>query len=305
MDNLSTMKSARIWEQVMGTSAASSTYGALPDFLIIGAMKCATTSLLYYLGQHPEIQVSSPKELNFFVAERNWGKGLAWYRSHFQKNIMLRGEASPAYTSYPRYAGVPARIARILPQVKLVYILRDPVKRMVSHFIHRSARGEERRNINEVFGGSDIERYLERSRYGLQLQRYMDHFPLENIKILTTERLERSRVETLQDLFAFLEVTTDFHSKRFFDILHRSEDKVVGTGVKNAIDWAGNTRVGRKIPPHIRRWIRSHINRCAGRQKRVRPKLNTATENHITALLEKDLATLRRLTGKSFSEWRI
>jgi hypothetical protein len=216
MDNLSTMKSARIWEQVMETSAASSTYGALPDFLIIGAMKCATTSLLYYLGQHPEIQVSSPKELNFFVAERNWGKGLAWYRSHFQKNIMLRGEASPAYTSYPRYAGVPARIARILPHAKLVYILRDPVKRMVSHFIHRSARGEERRTINEVFGGSDIERYLERSRYGLQLQRYLDHFPIEKIKILTTERLERSRVETLQDLFAFLDVTTDFRSAAFF-----------------------------------------------------------------------------------------
>ena len=75
----------------------------LPDFIIIGAMKCGTTSLHHYLSLHPDISVSRRKELDFFVAEENWARGLAWYESQFPDKGKVRGEASPKYTFNPRW----------------------------------------------------------------------------------------------------------------------------------------------------------------------------------------------------------
>src|SRR5205085_12476815 len=74
--------------------------GALPNLIVIGAQKCGTSGLHYYLSLHPEISVSTPKELNFFIAERNWPLGLDWYRSHFDAEARVRSEASPNYSAY-------------------------------------------------------------------------------------------------------------------------------------------------------------------------------------------------------------
>jgi hypothetical protein len=67
----------------------------LPNLIIIGAPKCGTTSLHHYLSLHPQISMSREKELNFFIAERNWSKGIAWYAAQFAADNKVRGEASP------------------------------------------------------------------------------------------------------------------------------------------------------------------------------------------------------------------
>jgi hypothetical protein len=90
---------------------------ALPSFLIIGAMKAGTTSLYHYLKSHPQIHMSRIKELDFFVTELNWGRGLDWYSQQFSgigTNVLAAGEASTNYTKYPRYKGVPERISMTL-----------------------------------------------------------------------------------------------------------------------------------------------------------------------------------------------
>ena len=71
-------------------------HAALPNLIIIGGLKCGTTSIHHYLGLHPEIQMSKPKELNFFVEELNWDLGLDWYASRFDDRFKVRGESSPA-----------------------------------------------------------------------------------------------------------------------------------------------------------------------------------------------------------------
>ncbi len=75
-------------------------------------MKCGTTSLYYYLNCHPEIFMSREKELNFFVKEKNWPKGIGWYQSQFRSKAKIQREASPSYTSFPQWKGVPERIYR-------------------------------------------------------------------------------------------------------------------------------------------------------------------------------------------------
>ena len=100
----------------------------LPNVLVVGAAKCGTTSLHEYLDRHPEIAMAREKELDFFVEQKNWSRGVDWYERQFAA-APVRGESSPSYTAYPRYRGVPERIRRIVPDAKLVYLVRDPVER--------------------------------------------------------------------------------------------------------------------------------------------------------------------------------
>jgi hypothetical protein len=83
-----------------GTSAnGAAGPGALPNLLILGAQKCGTSGLHYYLGLHPEVSMSKPKELNFFIEERNWTRGTDWYKRHFDASATVRGESSPNNTA--------------------------------------------------------------------------------------------------------------------------------------------------------------------------------------------------------------
>src|ERR687898_136777 len=75
--------------------------GALPNLVVLGAQKCGTSGLHFYLDLHPEIAMSMPKELNFFIEERGWPRGTDWYMQHFDPDAPIRGESSPNYTTYP------------------------------------------------------------------------------------------------------------------------------------------------------------------------------------------------------------
>src|SRR6059058_1737729 len=86
---------------------------ALPNLLVIGGLKCGTTSLHHYLNLHPEVAMSRPKELNFFVAELNWPLGRDWYAGHFEPGAPVRGESSPHYTNRPAFAGVSQRMREL------------------------------------------------------------------------------------------------------------------------------------------------------------------------------------------------
>ena len=115
----------------------------LPNLIVIGAAKCGTTSLHAYLDEHPEIAMSREKELHFFVDRKNWGRGIEWYEAQFDASAPVRGESSPGYSAYPLYEGVAERMARVVPDAKLVYLVRDPVERVVSHYTHRTVNWPE------------------------------------------------------------------------------------------------------------------------------------------------------------------
>lgn len=178
----------------------------LPTFIVIGAMKAGTTSLYHYLRNHEQIFMPKVKELDFFAAELNWSRGLDWYRAQFSGSgaALARGEASTVYTKFPQYDGVPARIAGVVPGVQLVYLVRDPLVRMRWHYQHRVALGAETAPPEVALLENPI--YLSYSRYAMQLERYLDHFPREQVHVVTSEALRGDRTAAVQGVYDFLGV---------------------------------------------------------------------------------------------------
>ncbi len=126
-------------------------------------MKGGTTSLHRYLGSHSEVCISRRKETDYFLGRREYQRGLSWYSSQFNRHATALGEASPNYTKRHLWAGVPERIAQTLPEVRLIYVVRDPIERIVSHYVHNYAHGREKRRFSKaVTSGSN---YVKTSMY--------------------------------------------------------------------------------------------------------------------------------------------
>ena len=193
------MKPAQTTESAPASApsdGAQSAAGALPNLIIIGAQKCGTSGLHYHLGLHPEVSMSRPKELNFFIEERNWPRGEDWYRRHFDPEAKVRGEASPNYTAFPQHVGVPERMAQVVPDAKLIYVLRDPLQRIAAHWVHNYAKRREKGTLAETLSHPNTS-YLQRSQYAMQLQQFLNHFPRESIMILDQEDFRKDRADTL------------------------------------------------------------------------------------------------------------
>jgi len=201
----------------------------LPTFVVIGAMKAGTVSLRHYLDEHPDVFLGRGGkfgEPNFFIAEDNWSRGRGWYESLFDGagRAAAIGECSPSYTMAPAFRGVPERMAQVVPDARLVYVVRDPIARMQSMYMHQVSAGRERRRA-EVALLDD--RYLEPSLYGFQLAAFLDHFDRSQVLVIASEVLRDRPREALSAVFDHLAVdpaAADL-DKRHHD--HRSMDKPV------------------------------------------------------------------------------
>jgi hypothetical protein len=184
----------------------------LPTFIVIGGMKCGTTSLHQYLSAHRQISTSSTKELDFFLTEQHLARGVHWYASQFDGGYAVRGESSPNYTKSHLFADVPRRMHAVVPACKLIYLVRDPIDRAVSHYLHNWAAARESRSLTEALGDFADNNYLLTGRYALQLERFLEYYPRSQVLVLSCEGLLRERQGTLSRVFRFLGVdeTYDF-----------------------------------------------------------------------------------------------
>jgi hypothetical protein len=205
----------------------------LPDFLIIGAQKCGTTFLYQLLVQHPRVKPSFAKEVHYF--DLNFRKGDDWYRSHFPlqtRNIRkyITGEASPYYLFHPH---APRRASAVVPDAKLVVLLRNPVDRAYSHYQHQVKRvtegqtpetlpfeeaievekrilpGEVSRMLQNEYYVSSAHRtrsYLSRGIYIDQLLAWSRFFQKKQLLILKSEDLFSDTTTVLERMLAFLEI---------------------------------------------------------------------------------------------------
>ena len=208
--------------------AMTAAFRPLPNFLIIGAQKAGTTSLFHYICQHPQIFTNNIKEIHFF--DRHHQLGAKWYSSHFPLAGRLlsnrrMGEATPYYLCHPH---APGRIAALLPQVKLIAVLRNPVERAISHYFHEKKKGREQLPILEAMQreeercGGEWQRmlkdesycsqthqsfsYKQRGIYIEQLQRYWNFFSKEQILVVESSRLFFEPLAVLKQVFTFLEI---------------------------------------------------------------------------------------------------
>jgi len=184
--------------------------GTLPNFLIIGAMKAGTTSLYHYLRSHPEVFMPEEKEIHFFNRDQDWELGAPWYERFFEDagEAIAVGEASPGYAMYPHRRRVPERIASLVPDVRLVYVIRHPIERMRSHYAHFLVSGRDVLPINDELVVNPL--YLDMSRYALQIEQYLEHFDQGQLLIVLSEDLRHHRTATMHTVFSHLGVEPEF-----------------------------------------------------------------------------------------------
>ena len=182
-----------------------------PDFLIIGAPKCGTTSLSNALSRHPEIYIPPIKEIGFFSNDKNWQKGREWYASCFEEaepNAVI-GEASPQYL---RAQEVPGRIAQTCPKARFVALVRNPVERARSHYWFRCWHGTESRSLRMAFeeelgrfpAWSENDYLLPPGCYVKHLNRYVERFGRDRLFVLALRKLSSSPQDALDEVQRFL-----------------------------------------------------------------------------------------------------
>jgi hypothetical protein len=285
----------------------------LPTFFIIGAPKTGTTSLHYYLDQHPQIHMSPTKEPHFFIEPDNVPsyvshhvKHLDDYEKLFDSTAEARGEASPSYTEYPRYTGAPESIKKLVPAAKFIYVVRDPIDRTLSHYMHHVAVDGEHRSLREALGDlSDPESpYTCPSLYASQLDRYLNQFPQESILVVDQADLLEDRLTTLREIFAFLLVDKTFYSPRFDEKIGESSGRRIYP--RRYMHFAGRAKRSflRRLPRGLRRSLRHSVERALYPALKS-PTLDDDLRSQLEGLYAGEMVRLRGMTGKTFATWSI
>jgi sulfotransferase family protein len=195
----------------------------LPDFLVLGAQKAGTTALYAYLRWHPGITGPSWKEVSFF--DRHWWRGKRWYRGQFplRSRGRLVGEASPSYLFHPL---APERARAVVPDARLLVVLRNPVDRAYSQYQHEVALRREPLSFEDALAAEEgrtrgeVERlvadprafshewwdhtYASRGLYAEQLDRWLAVFPREQLLVVTSDELAERSARTYASILAFL-----------------------------------------------------------------------------------------------------
>ena len=271
--------------------------GGYPELIVIGAQKCATTSLWRYLDRHPDITMAAGKETNFFLFHHE--QGPAFYDGRFDSAARVRGEACPDYTARPFSDGVAARIARLSPDARLVYVVRDPVERIVSHWRHATAQGRDPRPFREAVMASDFpdSEYVLRSRYWWQLEPFLAAFTPEQLHVVVQDDLVAEPSVTVRRLFVFAGVDPDaVPAAALEERLHLSEDKLRPPRLARALLLPRATATA--APPGARRRrVLEMLTRHFGRPF-AKPEIGAAERARIWELVGPDVAALGRHIGR-------
>lgn len=175
-----------------------------PDFLVIGAMKSATSTLHAQLARQPGFTMADPKEPNFFSDDMIYALGGEWYANLFRDAPYgtIRGESSTHYSKLPTYPRTVERIAAALPRVKRIDVMRHPIDRLISHYRHERNVGALDAGIEEAV---DVDPTLiDYGRYSYQLARYLESFGPENILPIFFDRLIPNSAEQFERIGRFL-----------------------------------------------------------------------------------------------------
>jgi hypothetical protein len=274
--------------------------GRLPDFMIIGAMKSGTTSLHDYLGKHPDIFVSKTKEIDYFIDQHFNNHDINWYKSQFVSDKKLVGTSPQNYTKkhVNHYQGIPQRLKKYVPNVKMIYILRNPVERYKSHLLE-NYYGETKEVIERSIRIKNPE-YT--SCYYYQLEEYLKYFELSQIHILTLDDLKSKRLETLNKIFEFLEVKQMNDDTLFNFISNDHKQKILPNRVVSKLPF----RILKKTVPSLAdklassKALKTYIYK--GGQKKY---LSEEEIDRLKSLFREDVQKLEQLTGKSFAHWNL
>jgi hypothetical protein len=279
--------------------------GRLPTFLVIGAMKAGTTSLWGSLRMHPQVFMPDTKEMHFFSNPSQWERGLPWYCEQFAAAGDARavGEASTNYTKHPRRSGTAARAAGVIPDARLVYLVRDPIERIRSHYLHLVHGYDERRPLSRVV--LDDPELVDVSRYRMQIDQWLEHFDASQLLVLTSEELRDRPADALARVQAFVGVDVAPSTRGPAMVTaNRSEEKRVDTPLtKRARHMPGYDALRRITPRPARRAVSRLLKPDVASVGDA--TMSDALREELADELRDDVAGLRAYLGADFDGWGI
>ena len=257
----------------------------LPDFIIIGAMKSATSTLHNQLSAQPGIFMSSPKEPNFFSDDDIYNHGLSWYSGLFSyANARdICGESSTHYTKLPDYSDTIQRLKAAIPRPKLIYVMRHPVDRLISHYMHQWSEGVISCDINQA-----IDRYpelVDYSCYGMQITPYLEEFGHKAVLPLFFDDLKKNKDRALNRVGTFIGCTqpliwiddlaqdnqSNQRIRRFYGYELLINSRPMAWLRKNLIPQAVRNRIKKRLT------------------MQQRPQISDVQREHITEIFDRDL----------------
>ena len=264
-----------------------------PDFIIIGAMKCATSTLHDQLAAQPGVWVSEPKEPCYFSDDEVFARGEGWYASLFAgaKPGDRCGESSTHYTKLPTYPKTIQRMREAVPHAKLMYVMRDPVERLRSQYVHEWTQKLVSGGIDEALDA--FPPLVEYSRYAYQLRPFLETYGPERILPVFFERLKADPQGTLQRVWQFIGGEGQAVWQSDEGPKNVSAERLRKSGLRDAIVYAPGVSWLRRnlVPQSVRDKIKSRWTMQA------KPELSEASLARVTQVFNEDLAELGRWFG--------
>lgn len=287
----------------------------LPDFFVLGAAKCGTTSLHHYLQQHPDLYLPSVKELDFFDAdEERFYADLDWYLDYFRGTEAPRtGEATPLY--FRRTDTVPQRMHQVYGNSPPLFIvlLRDPVQRAYSHYLHKVSQGTEPLSFEEALRAEDAhpdekqyewKSYFTDGCYADRLEHWFDHFSRDRFLILLTRDLAQTPDVIVRKTFHFLSVTRDVPVDTSVRLNQTGEQQSYRLGrlLSHLPSWLPSTARG-WTPEALRLRIEQLVRRRVTGSGSDQPALDPVLEQTLRERYESHVRKLADIIDEDLSAW--
>lgn len=286
----------------------------LPNFMIVGAPKAGTTSLCHYLSEHPQVFMSDPKEVNFFSKEEIEGQDL-YYKAFHARNLAeyedvfagvtdekAIGEGSVSYLFYPKTS---QKIKDVLPNVKIIILLREPVSRGFSHYLMDYRLGFVKLPFDEiVYQKSNhknnalyFQQYVELGLYYKQVKRYLDCFDRKQVKIYLQEDLRQDIRGVIGDLYDFLELDGSFipDIDKQHNVFSMPRGRLIHRLYASPLVRSTVSKIFSDTTKEIIR--NAFFERCK------KPTLEEKVKNHLVDFYKNDIEQLECLIGRDLRYW--
>ena len=274
------------------------------DFMIIGAMKSGTSTLAEILSMHPEVCFCPEKEPHFFSKTPDWKANLEDYKNFYNpQEKQICGEASTTYTCYPEFnKNIWDDLYKFNPKLKLIYIMRDPVERIVSHYMHNYLRNYTSESLEKAVLSQSS--YINRTRYFVQIRPYLDVFGKEQVLLLTFEELIANKKITLDKIADFLNID----GEKFDDFENVHANKSVGeTKPDVRIDNFRKSSIFNPLKPFVPKNLRiitsNFLYKMTEKKINIRPSISDDIKRAIWDLLVLDILEIEKIMGRELTEW--
>lgn len=261
--------------------------------IVIGAQKAGTTSMYGYLKRHPQICVTRFKECNFFLKDERYHHGYDWYEQLFENPAEVYADVSPNYSKVASDK-VARRLHEYAPNARIIYLLRHPVERMISHYMHKLSHGRVSRPLHKMIYQKGFEHHdlVYPGRYAYHLQNLLHYFDRQQLKLIDFRQLAGQRMEVLNEIFAFLGISAEVEDSMFDFVSHESSKKKRPSAVDRYIAHPRINRVAKKLLPA--RWSQP--------RNIPKPELALDDRRHILDVYRGDMEYLEQF-GFDCSGW--